>query len=253
MEAKRLWSLVDRPNLMVKIPATQAGIPAIKQALAQGVNINITLIFARSRYEQVMEAYLSGLEQRVEQGLPMDRVASVASFFVSRVDTKIDPLLEAIVQEGGARGEKAAQLLGQAGIGNARLAYQDFKQVFGSDRFNRLKDKGARLQRPLWASTSTKNPAYPDIMYVQELIGANTVNTIPLKTLQAFQDHGEVRLTIEDHLEEIREKMSSLASLGISLDKVTQELEDEGVASFAKSHEALMESIRKEQERIQVH
>jgi transaldolase len=251
-EAKRLWSLVDRPNLMVKIPATQAGIPAISQALAQGVNINITLIFARSRYEQVMEAYLSGLEQRVDQGLPVDRISSVASFFVSRVDTKVDPLLEAIIQEGGPRAEVAATLLGQAGIANARLAYQDFKRVFGSDRFGRLKDRGARLQRPLWASTSTKNPAYPDILYVQELIGQHTVNTVPPQTLQAFLDHGEVRLTIEENLDEIREKMASLSGLEISLDQVTQELEDEGVAAFAKSHAELTEAIQEMRESRQL-
>jgi transaldolase/glucose-6-phosphate isomerase len=242
-EALRLWSTVNRPNLMVKIPATKEGLPAITRATAAGVNVNITLIFSLVRYQQVMEAFLKGLEQRVAAGKPIDHIASVASFFVSRVDTKVDKRLESIMREEGQRADLAASLLGRAAVANAKLAYTLFREIFESQRFSALHAKGARVQRPLWASTSTKNPNYSDILYVQELIGPHTVNTMPQNTLENFLDHGEVRLTLEDGLDQAHGVMQKLESLGISMDQVTQELEDEGVEAFAKSFKELIESI----------
>jgi transaldolase len=242
-EARRLWALVDRPNLMVKIPATLEGIPAVRKAIAAGINVNITLIFSLERYNQVMEAYLCGLEDRLVAGLPIDALSSVASFFVSRVDTKIDPQLEVIAQQGGPRGEQAKALLGKAAIANARLAYAYFKQIFYGPRFTRLAENGARMQRPLWASTSTKNPAYPDLLYVDNLIAPHTVNTVPPQTLLAFIDHGKAALTLEGHEEDASQAIRELENLGISMDKVTQELEDEGVKSFSDAFTSLLKTI----------
>lgn len=244
-ETHRLWELAGHPDVMVKIPATPEGIPAIRQGIADGININITLIFSIARYAQVMEAYLSGLEERVSKNLPIDRIASVASFFVSRIDTKVDKALEVIVHEEGPQAGKAASLLGKIAIANARLAYAEFKAVFESERFARLKAHGARLQRPLWASTSTKNPAYPDTMYVDELVGRHTVNTVPQATLDAFRDHGTARLTIEDDLDGARRQFKELAELGISIDQATQELEDEGVQAFSEAFSSLLQTVEK--------
>jgi len=242
-EAQSLWRRVDRPNLMVKIPATRAGIPAIRAAVADGINVNVTLIFARARYAEVMDAYLAGLEDRLAAGRPLDGIASVASFFVSRVDTLVDKRLEGIIEEGGARAEAATALLGRAAVANARLAYADFKQVFGGERFARLRAKGARVQRPLWASTGTKNPAYSDVVYVDELIGPDTVNTVPPQTLAALLDHGRVALTLETGLDEARQTLAGLEALGISMTDVTDQLEREGVQSFAEAFAALLEGV----------
>jgi transaldolase len=242
-EAARLWKLVDRPNLMVKIPATKEGLPAIKKSIAAGLNINVTLIFSLERYKEVMEAYLSGLEQRLTEGKPLDHVTSVASFFVSRIDTKIDGWLDEIIARGGEKAKTAEGTKGKIALASAKLAYQEFKQVFGSPRFKALAEKGARLQRPLWASTSTKNPAYSDVLYVDELIGQDTVNTLPPKTLTAFNDHGKVALTLEQGLDEMMKAVSDLAGLGLSMDQATQELEDEGVAAFSKAFASLMETV----------
>lgn len=242
-EVLRLWQLVNRPNLMIKIPATLEGIPAIERSIAEGVNVNITLIFSQKRYEKVMEAFLSGLESRVDAGKPINHIASVASFFVSRMDTKVDKRLDAIIANGGEKGSKAEKLKGKSAIANAKLAYQEFLNVFGSERFMKLRSKGGNIQRPLWASTSTKNPAYPDTLYVDNLIGPNTVNTVPPQTLEAFNDHGRVDKTIENDLPQEREILDSLEYVGISLQKVTDELEEEGVASFSKSFESLLEAI----------
>lgn len=244
-DAKRLWNAVDRPNLMIKIPATQAGLPAITQAIAHGINVNVTLIFALERYQAVMEAYLQGLEQRLAAGLPLDHVASVASFFVSRVDSKADQLLQIILRDEGASAAQAAGLLGKAANANAKLAYQLFLQVFSSPRFEQLRASGANLQRPLWASTSTKNPAYSDILYVQELIGKHTVNTLPQNTLDAFIDHGQARVTIEAGLDEARSVLEKLEGLGISMQRVTRELEEEGVQAFSDAYHSLLNSIEK--------
>jgi transaldolase/glucose-6-phosphate isomerase len=242
-EARRLWELVNHPNVMVKIPATPEGIPAISQAITDGININITLIFSLARYAEVIEAYLSGLEERVNKNLPIDKIASVASFFVSRIDTKVDKHIEAILQEEGPQAGKAASLMGKIAVANAKQAYAEFKAVFENQRFARLKARGARLQRPLWASTSTKNPAYSDTMYVDSLIGQNTVNTVPQTTLDAFRDHGTARLTIEEDLDGARRQLKELAELGISIEQATQELEDEGVEAFSEAFSSLLQTV----------
>lgn len=243
-EAKRLWQLVDRPNLMIKIPATLAGLPAITAAIADGINVNVTLIFSRERYAEVMAAYIQGIEQRVAAGLPVDRIASVASFFVSRVDTKIDGRLAEMITSDGPQAEMASKLPGKAAIANARLAYADYKAVFGSERFLRLRAAGARVQRPLWASTGTKNPKYSDVMYVDELIGPDTVNTVPPQTLRAFLDHGNVRPgTLEEDLAGAEKVLLDLETLGIPMRVVTQELEDEGVKSFMSAYSEVVEKM----------
>jgi transaldolase len=243
-EAKQLWQRVARPNLLIKIPATMAGLPAITAAIAEGVNVNVTLIFALDRYRTVMDAYLTGLEQRVAAGLPVDRIASVASFFVSRVDTKVDGHLAGMVDRGGAHADQAASLLGKAAIANARMAYADYQKVFGSPRFQALKAHGARVQRPLWASTSTKNPSYRDVIYVEELIGPDTVNTVPPQTLAAFLDHGQVRPgSLEENVAEAAQTLAGLQALGISMCIATCELELEGVKSFADAFTALLDAV----------
>ncbi|MFZ3078480.1 MAG: transaldolase [Bellilinea sp.] len=243
-QVKMLWPQVNRPNLMIKIPATKAGLPAITAATAAGFNINITLIFSLQRYAEVMDAYLNGLEQRTAAGMPVDAIASVASFFVSRVDTNVDKRLQSIVQAGGAKAKQAEGLLGKAAIANARLAYSAYKKVFSSERFMKLKAQGARVQRPLWASTSTKNPAYRDVMYVEELIGRDTVNTIPQQTLNAFLDHGKVRPSLEEDLAGATRVLADLESLGISMDEVTYELEVEGVKTFADAFTVLLDAVK---------
>ena len=231
-QAKVLWARVNRPNLMVKIPATPEGIPAIRKTIASGINVNVTLIFSLARYDEVMDAYLSGLEDRLAEGESIDTIASVASFFISRVDSKVDALLP-----------KLSSLRGQAAIANARLAYEAFTEKFSEERWEELYPKGARLQRPLWASTSTKNPQYPDTAYVNTLIGPHTVNTLPPKTLDAFRDHGVAEETITRQMDRVHALFGELEEEGISMDVVTQELEDEGVKAFADAFTALLETI----------
>ena len=231
-QAQQLWARVARPNLMVKIPATKEGVPAIRRAIGLGVNINVTLIFSLKRYAEVMEAYLSGLEDHLAAGHSIDHIASVASFFVSRVDTKIDPKLP-----------DGSPLRGQAAIANAKLAYDEFMKTFVGRRWENLKIKGGRVQRPLWASTSTKNPAYPDTLYVDHLIGPETVNTIPPATLEAFSDHGVATMALTRDLDQAHEAIAQLEATGISMDQVTQELEDEGVKAFANSFAQLLTTI----------
>lgn len=242
-EARRLWALVDRPNLMVKIPATKAGIPAVQQAIAAGINVNVTLIFSLERYNEVMDAYLRGLEARIAQGQAIDGIASVASFFVSRIDSKVDGRLEAILKANGPDSARAAGLRGQAAIASGRLAYAEYQAVFGSERFAKIKAKGGRTQRPLWASTSTKNPNYRDVIYVEELIAADTVNTVPPQTLKAFKEHGESTVTITKNLDGMRRALADLETLGISMRQVTDELEAEGVKSFSDAFTALLKTI----------
>ncbi|MHB8135604.1 MAG: transaldolase [Anaerolineaceae bacterium] len=249
-EAKLLWKRVARPNLMIKIPATKAGIPAITEAIAAGINVNITLIFSLERYGEVMEAYIKGLEKRVNADLPIQSIASVASFFVSRVDTNIDLRLKKLVDTGILTAEKENSLAGKAAIANARLAYMDYLKVFQSERFLKLKAKGAQEQRPLWASTSTKNPAYRDVMYVEELIGANTVNTVPPQTLVAFLDHGKVRASIGDNLPDAKKLFQDLQAVGISMKDVTTTLEVEGVKAFADAFTVLIKAV--EEKRLTV-
>src|SRR5438105_4287430 len=244
-EVRRFWETIDRPNLMVKIPSTPAGVPAIRQALVEGININITLIFSIENYRQVAEAYFGALEERSATGQDISRIASVASFFVSRVDVLVDKLLEDKIKAVGDNIErqKFKTLEGKAAIANARLAYQEFKRLFSTPRFAALKQRGARVQRPLWASTSTKNPAYRDVLYVEELIGSDTVNTMPLTTIERFREHGKVQLSIEDQLSEAKAQLAALADFGIHYDQVTRQLQDEGVQKFADSFHTLFECI----------
>ena len=244
-EAKRLWSTVNRPILMIKIPATLEGIDAIRAVIAAGINVNVTLIFSLERYEKVMDAYLSGLEDRAAQGLPIDRIHSVASFFVSRFDSLTDSLLEKIVQENPEKAADAEALMGKGAIANARLAYALFQKTFGEKRFIALKNKGANFQRPLWASTSTKNPAYRDVLYIEELIGPHTVNTVPPSALEHFSDHGIAKLTLQGSAVESRAILDNLEDLGISIAEVTQQLEEEGVRKFSDSYRELLDEIER--------
>ncbi len=242
-EALRLWQRVDRPNLMIKIPATLAGLPAVTRAIAAGINVNVTLIFSRARYAAVLDAYMCGLEDRLQKGLPIDKIASVASFFVSRVDTNVDAHLQKLITAGDGT---AAQFLGKAAIANACLAYADFKEVSASARWQKLQVAGANPQRPLWASTSTKNPAYRDVIYVEELVAPHTVNTIPPQTLAAFLDHGLVRpLSLKENTTTAADVFAGLESLGISMDAVTRQLEEEGVKAFADAFTELLASVEK--------
>jgi len=249
--AHDLFDRVGRPNIFVKIPATPAGLPAIEQCIGDGININITLIFARQVYEQVAEAYLRGLQRRLREGKPAD-VASVASFFVSRVDTAVDKLLEEKIaaSQDDAERRQLQSLLGKAAIANARLAYRMFQQIFHGDRFAPLREQGARVQRPLWASTGTKNPHYSDVLYVEELIGPQTVNTMPHQTLTAFKDHGEVRPSLTENIEGAEDSMRRLAAVGIDIDTVTQDLQVDGVKLFADSVTKLREEVAKKVERL---
>ena len=241
--ARELWTRLERPNVFIKIPATEAGIPAIEAAISEGINVNVTLMFSVDMYRRVARAYIAGLRTRHERGEPIDRVASVASFFVSRVDTKVDAQLEKI----GTR--SALEARGKAAIANAKLAYEAFNEIFGGDEFADLRAAGARVQRCLWASTSTKNPDYRDVLYVEELIGPETVDTMPLDTITAFIDHGEVKRTLDRDIDGARHAIRLVEAEGITMKQVTDELITEGVASFAKSFDELLgtiESKRKE-------
>ncbi len=244
-EARRLWRLVDRKNVMIKIPGTEAGIPAIEQCIYEGININITLLFSLHAYERTMEAYIRGLERRDSENNQVDKVSSVASFFVSRIDSAADKELERRISQSTSEEEKTKlqSLLGKIAIANAKVAYQRYKQVFHGDRFAALKAKGAQLQRPLWASTSSKNPAYPDVYYVEALIGPETVDTLPPATIIAFRDHGRARVTIEDNLDEERARLARLEEVGISLDQVTAHVLADGVRLFVEPFEKLLQTI----------
>ena len=246
-EARRLHALVARDNVMIKIPATEAGVPAIAQVIADGISVNVTLIFSLARYEQVMDAYLSGLERRAAANQPLEPLHSVASFFVSRVDSKIDKAIDAAITAlpaGDARRAELESLRSKAAVANARLAYARLGEVFASPRFAPLKARGAHVQRPLWASTSTKNPALPDTLYVDELIGPDTVNTVPPATLTAFNDHGHAEVRITNDLAAARQLFPRLQALGIPAMQLIDQLEPEGVASFAKSYDDLIDGIR---------
>jgi transaldolase len=241
-EARRLWKAVNRLNTMIKIPATENGISAIERAIADGINVNVTLIFSLERYKQVMQAFISGLEERLESEKPIQQVASVASFFISRVDSAVDKaLLEIQAQDNGP---DVSDLLGKAAIANAKLAYVEFDKVFNTSQFESLLDKGAQYQRPLWASTSTKNPDYPDTYYVDNLIGPYTVNTLPPKTFEAYKEHGTAEQTIDKDLEAARADLEKIEALGISLADVTAQLEREGVEKFAASFRNLFRTVQ---------
>lgn len=244
-EAKRFWGMVERPNLMIKIPATPAGIPAIYETLRHGINVNVTLIFSLESYRDVADAYIRALEDRKGRGEDISKLASVASFFVSRVDTLVDKLLEDKIKasSNSAEKEELKSLEGKAAIANARVVYQDFKRIFGAPRFESLKQANAHVQRPLWASTSTKNPAYRDVLYAEELVGPDTVDTMPLETIQNFRDHGQVRNSIEDDIPGANAALDALEKKGIHYAQVTQQLQDEGVQKFADSFHQLFKGI----------
>ncbi len=257
-EARRLWQAVDRPNLMIKVPATLEGLPAIRQLIGEGINVNITLLFGLPRYRQVADAYLSGLEDRLAQGLPIEQIASVASFFLSRIDVLVDPMLQSVIDrgtEGGAESGApqaylAIDMVGQVAIASAKVAYQIYREIVESDRFVRLAEQGAHPQRLLWASTSTKNPAYSDVKYVEALIGPDTINTMPMETLDAYRDHGDPAPRLEEDVESYQEILDSLPRVGIDLDQVTQQLEDEGIEKFIKPYDLLLKTLEQKRDAI---
>lgn len=251
-EARDLWKLVDRPNVMIKVPGTGAGLPAVEQLISEGININITLLFSVDNYKEVAERYIRGLERRHENGQPVDHVASVASFFVSRVDSSVDKQLLAKIDASTdeAEKERLRRLLGKAAIANAKLAYEQFEKIFSGPRWEKLSGLGAMVQRPLWASTSTKNPRYRDVMYVEELIGPHTVNTMPQATMNAFKDHGRVRETLTVGLEDAHNLLTDLATIGIHIEDVTKQLQVDGVDSFSASFNELMDCIDSERTAI---
>jgi transaldolase len=243
-EAKRLFAAVGRPNLMIKVPATPEGIPAIRQLIGEGININITLMFSMAHYEAVAQAYIEGLSHLLENGGDPAKVASVASFFVSRVDTAVDKKLAAL------NDPAAEALLGKTAIANSKIVYRRFKEIFHGDAFQKLRAAGAARQRLLWASTSTKNPDYPDTLYIDELIGPETVNTMPPKTIEAFRDHGTLANKLEQDLDQAQLVLDNLAELQINLDEVTEKLQEDGVVAFANSFDALMATIGAKKETI---
>lgn len=244
-EARRLWSALNRPNVFIKVPATVNGLPAIRQLISEGISVNVTLLFGLPRYRQVLEAYIAGIEARVAHGKPVKPVASVASFFLSRIDALVDPLLEKCIVRGGREAEIAKKVQGQVAIASAKMAYQIYKENFGGDRFKKLAARGARVQRLLWASTSTKNPEYSDVKYVEALIGPDTVNTVPPETLDAYRDHGDPKVRLEQNIEEARSVLDRLPELGIRIDDVTRQLEDEGVEKFNKPFDKLLETLQR--------
>jgi transaldolase len=242
-EARRLWDALARPNVLIKVPATVEGLPAIQQLISEGISVNITLLFGLPRYRQVTEAYISGIEARLAQGQDVSHVASVASFFLSRIDTLVDPLLEKIIAHGDNKAELARKVLGQVAIASAKMAYQIYKEIFGSERFLSLAARGARSQRVLWASTGTKNPDYSDVKYIEAIIGRDTVNTIPVKTLNAFRDHGIPKANLDHDVGKAAGILDQLSELGIHIDSITQQLENEGVEKFNKPFDKLMETL----------
>ena len=244
-EATRLWATVDRPNAFVKVPGTVEGAKAVRQLIANGVNINITLLFAIDAYKRVIDAYMAGLEDRLGAGKDIKHVHSVASFFVSRVDTEVDKRLDAAIKEDPSRKQALDGLRGKAAVANAKLAYRLFQNEIASPRWRALAAKGASVQRPLWASTSTKNPAYRDVMYVEQLIGPDSVNTMPPQTIEAFRDHGVVKRTVDAGVDDARQLIQSLDREGVSIDSVTDKLLADGIASFQKSFDELIAGLQK--------
>ena len=243
-EARHLWQAVTRPNVLIKVPATLEGLPAITQLISEGINVNVTLLFGLPRYEEVAEAYIAGLEARVAKGGDLKGVASVASFFLSRIDVLVDPMLERMMAAGGDQATAAQNVRGEVAIASAKMAYQIYKRLFGGERFQALSAKGARPQRVLWASTSTKNPDYADTKYVEPLIGPDTVNTLPLETLDAYRDHGDPSPRLEEGVDVAASILQRLPELHIDLDQVTQQLEDEGIEKFNKPFDSLMGTLQ---------
>jgi transaldolase/glucose-6-phosphate isomerase len=241
---------LSRPNVFIKVPATAEGLPAIQQLIGEGISVNVTLLFGLPRYRQVAEAYIAGIEARAAQGKAVNHVASVASFFLSRIDVLVDPLLEKLTAQGGEKAELSKRAHGQVAISSAKLAYQIYKEIFGHDRFKRLAGNGARVQRLLWASTGNKNPDYSDVKYIEDLIGPDTINTVPPGTLDAYRDHGDPKARLEQDVTEARWVLERLPELGISIDEVTQQLEDQGVQKFNQPFDKLMETLAQKSSRI---
>ena len=249
-EAKRLFSTIGKKNILVKVPGTKQGIPAIEQLTNEGVNVNVTLLFSTERYEEIAEAYLKGLERRASKGQPINEIASVASFFVSRVDTLTDKLLDARLSVATSKAEKdeIANLFGKAAVANARIAYKKYRSIFSDRRFLALKEKGGHVQRILWGSTGTKNPKYSDIKYVEELIGPDSINTLPETTITAFKDHGQAKITVNNDLKEAEKLLPELKAMGLDIREVTDQLEKEGVQLFSDSFFALLKEIAKKRD-----
>ena len=239
-QARELWKIVGRKNVMIKIPGTKEGLVAIKQCISEGININITLLFGLDRYREVTEAYISGLEERVKNNQPIDHVESVASFFLSRIDVLIDPILKE---------KKLDSLVGEIAIASAKKAYEIYKEVFFSDRFRNLEQKGARKQKVLWASTSSKDPSFSDVKYVEALIGPDTINTLPMETIDAFRDHGNAASRLENDLLLATQHLEQLKASGINLDELTQQLEEEGVQKFNKAYDSLLKAIAEKKQK----
>ncbi len=239
-EARKLWAALNRPNVMIKVPGTKEGVPAIRQLVSEGINVNVTLLFGLPRYQEIALAYIDGLEDRAAKGMSLHRIASVASFFLSRIDVLFDPLIKA------SAGTRAApDLQGQIAIASARKAYAMFTEIFTGDRFKKLAAAGARPQRLLWASTSTKNPAYSDVKYVEPLIGPETINTLPIETIDAYRDHGKPRATLPVDPAEAERQFRQIGEIGLSIDSLTQQLEDEGVKKFIDAYNSLLTTIGK--------
>ncbi len=252
-EARRLFGKVDRPNCFIKIPGTKEGLPAIEEMLYEGININVTLLFSIERYEQVAQAYIRAMERRADDGNSLDDVASVASFFLSRIDVLVDEKLQSIAEDTPDESVKgiALDLRGETALASAKIAYQRFKRIFSGDPWERLADQGARVQRPLWASTSTKNPEYSDVLYVENLIAPHTVNTLPDETIEAFRDHGKVQPnTIEQGVDEAREILRQVEQIGLSMDEVTDQLVEEGIEKFVAPFEQLMGTIEEQKQEL---
>ena len=249
-EARHLWQALSRPNVLIKVPATKEGLPAIQQLISEGVNVNVTLLFGLPRYKEVAEAYISGLEARAEKGQPLKQVASVASFFLSRIDVLLDPRLEKMAAAGGPNAKGAGELIGQIAIASAKIAYTIYGEIFGSERFKKLAGRGARPQRLLWASTSTKNPAYADVKYVEPLIGPETVNTLPPETLEAYRDHGDPAARLTEDVDHYASYLQRLPELGIDLNQATQQLEDEGVEKFNQPFDSLMKTLEDKRRKV---
>ncbi len=242
-EARRLWAAIGRPNAFIKVPATREGLEAIRLLIGEGINVNVTLLFGLPRYREVAEAYLAGLELGASQGKPLERIASVASFFLSRIDVLLDPMLEAKARAGGPEAQTASALLGRPAVASAKVAYRMYQRIFASDRFRKLAALRARPQRLLWASTSTKNPAYSDLKYVEPLIGPDTINTLPLETLRAYRDHGQPASRLQEGSEEALAALRLLPRLGLSLARLTGRLEEEGVVRFAEAFQKLIRTL----------
>jgi transaldolase len=251
-EARQLWAAVNRPNLFIKVPATRQGLPAIQQLLGEGINVNITLLFGLPRYREVMEAYLAGLETLAAAGQPLNRIASVASFFLSRIDVLVDPMLEKIRSQPGAAAQIAASLHGQVAISSAKVAYDIYREMIAGERYRKLARMGARPQRLLWASTGTKNPDYSDVKYVEPLIGRDTINTVPVETLNAYRDHGKPAASLEQGTQAAYQTLEGLHQVGIDLDAVTQQLEDEGVQKFNQAFAQSLASLSEKRAAMQL-